>query len=286
MANRAPTTDAVEIMNRLYVKEDPEKIRRLEELDIEFEIAQHIYDLRTAGAQTQEEFGEMVGLDPRIVEELETVDYEGDSFAMLAHIEKALWPDSPAFNFRVEGIYPNALLGATVTGFRRTLFRYHPGRKSTTCPTASFTAIKFNVETLHKRQDTLNELMPWLQAFAFNRKELSMFARAGLDRWLHIKDVLRLNCSGNPNEYIRAVDTHTQLIKAVMQYLETGEHIGFKQWRQDSRTQEEARYIAELENALAEKAFEELPDAEWLTQTLLGFVKMSSENPALTRELP
>ena len=285
MSNRASTTDAVEIMNRLYVKEDPEKIRRLEELDIEFEIAQHIYDLRTAGAQTQEEFGEMVGLDPRIVEALEAADYEGDSFAMLAHIEKVLWPDSPTFDFRVEGVYPNALLGATVTGFRRTLFRYHPGRKITTCPTASFTAIRFNVETLHSRQYTLNELMPWLQAFAFNRKELSMFARAGLDKWLHIKDVLRLNCSGNPNEYIRAVDTHTQLIKAVMQYLETGEHIGFKQWRQDSGPQGAARYTAELEKALDEKAFEELPDTEWLTQTLLGFVKMSSENSDITRKL-
>ena len=58
------TTDAVEIMHRLFVKGDPEEIALLEKERVKLEIAQHIYDLRTSGGQTQEEFGELVGVSP------------------------------------------------------------------------------------------------------------------------------------------------------------------------------------------------------------------------------
>ena len=64
MPGKRTTTDAVEIMNRLFIKGDPEKLARLEEEGVNFEISLHVYDLRTSGGQTQEEFGEIADVDP------------------------------------------------------------------------------------------------------------------------------------------------------------------------------------------------------------------------------
>lgn len=100
-----------------------------------------------------------------------------------------------------------------------------------------------------------------------------MFALAKLTTWSHLAGGLLVKLSGDPSEYIRAVDTHTQLIRAAIYYLEEAEHTAFKQWQQDIGPQEEERYIAELEGALHDRAFVELPDTEWLTQTLITFVK-------------
>ena len=266
------TTDAVEIMHRLFVKGDPEEIALLEEERVKLEIAQHIYDLRTSGGQTQEEFGELVGVSPQIIEDLEEWDYQGDSFAMLAHIEKALWRHVSALSFPINGVYPNVLLGTTITGFKLTLFRYHPDRKGTTCIPAPFA--NFGVEQKVDRQHILNELAPWKEALRLNRQELQMFALAGMNKWCHLNGGLRVNFSGDPGASIRAVDTHAQLIDAAVHYLHTGQWTALKQWRQNIGAREETRYLAQLEAALQSQTFAHFPDAEWVTRTLIRFAKV------------
>ena len=273
MHGKRTTTDAVEIMHQLYIKGDPEKLARLEEEGVNFEISLHVYDLRTSGGQTQEEFGEIAGVDPRVIDDLEVADYEGDSLAMLARIEKATLPHISALNFPAKGVYPNALVGATLTGLRLRCLRYLPHRQGTDDPTTPFTTLRFNLKTLQGRQYTASELAPWLHVLKMNRQELNMFALAKLTTWSHLAGGLLVKLSGDPSEYIRAVNTHTQLIHAAIYYLEEGERTAFKQWQQDIGQQQEERYIAELEGALYDRAFVELPDTEWLTQILIAFLK-------------
>ena len=273
MHGKRTTTDAVEIMHQLYIKGDPEKLARLEEEGVNFEISLHVYDLRTSGGQTQEEFGEIAGVDPRVIDDLEVTDYEGDSLAMLARIEKATLPHISALNFPAKGVYPNALIGATLTGLRLRRLRYLPRRQGTDDPTAPFTTLRFNLKTPQGRQYTASELASWLHVLKMNRQELNMFALAKMTAWSHLAGGLLVKRSGDPSEYIRAVDTHTQLIRAAIYYLEGAERTAFKQWQQDLGRQEEERYIAELEGALHDRVLTELPDTEWLTQTLIAFAK-------------
>lgn len=56
-------------------------IEVFEEEEIKLDIAQHVYELRDSTGQTQEEFGELVGVDPIIIDDLGESDYEGDSLA-------------------------------------------------------------------------------------------------------------------------------------------------------------------------------------------------------------
>ena len=275
MHERTPTTDAVEIMHRLFIEGNPEAQERLRAERIKFEVAQHIHDLRASGAQTQKEFGKIVGVAPTIIDNLEEADYEGDLLAMLAHIEKAYWEHFPPFNTAAKGVYADVLRGTTITGLKLRLFRYHPNRKTPLVGGSQKehrSMLMFDVKAQTSRQHILCEFAAWHAGFERNRRELEMFALAGMTEWCHLDGGLRGNFTGDPNTYIHALDIHTQLINAAIHYLETGEPIALKQWRQDMGTQEEARYIAELENALHEKTFEEYPDAEWLVQTLIGFV--------------
>ncbi len=238
---------------------------------IKLDIAQHVYDLRISTSRTQEEFGELVGVAPHIVDDLEQSDYEGDSLAVLAHIEKEVRKHVAAFTFPVKAAYPNTLFTATITGFKLRLFRHHPGRK--TYETVSRKPLSFDSKTSRDRQHILNELSPWKYALDLNKQELKMFALAGLREWCHLDDGMRANFSGDPDEYIRAVDIHTQLIDALTHYFETGERTAFKQWQQDMGPQEESRYLTDLETALHQKMFEVYPDTEWLAQILTVFVR-------------
>ena len=111
--------------------QDPEMTKLFEEEKIKLDIAQHIYELRDSTRLTQEEFGELVGVDPIIIDDLEESDYAGDSVVVLAHIEKALRRHVEAPIKPAETLYPNALLTATITGLKLRLFRYHIGRKTT-----------------------------------------------------------------------------------------------------------------------------------------------------------
>ena len=94
MKGRQPTTDAVEILHRLYVENDPEMQRMLEAERVKSKIARQIYDLREEAGLTHEHLAEKVGTTVEILDNLEEADYEdhelGDAVLMLQRIGKAV----------------------------------------------------------------------------------------------------------------------------------------------------------------------------------------------------
>lgn len=88
------TTDAVEILHRLHIKGDPERIASLEAERIKAEIAQQIYDLRESAGLSQKQLAKTVGATPTLIDNLEMTDYEdhqlGDAILMLKYIAKAV----------------------------------------------------------------------------------------------------------------------------------------------------------------------------------------------------
>ncbi len=270
MFDKDPTLNTSNIKNSLF-DENPDMIEEFREEEIKLDIAEHVYYLRDATGLTQEEFGELVGIDPVIIDDLEESAYEGDSLAVLAHIEKALRRHVEAPIKPAETLYPNALLTATITGLKLRLFRYHIGRRTNTKNNKGL-----ETRTPEEKQDILNELEPWQDALVRNMQELQMFALAGMTEWCHLDGGLRGNFSGNPNEYIVAASTHHELIDALVQNIHSGRRTVLKQWQQNIGVQEEARYINELEAALEQNIFGEFPDTEWLVQTLLEFLEMSA----------
>ena len=267
MFDKEPTLDTRNMKNNLF-DENPKMLEEFEEEEIKLDIAEHVYYLRDSTGQTQEGFGELVGIDPVIIDDLEESDYEGDSLAVLAHIEKSLRRHVEAPIKPGETVYPNALLTATITGLKLRYFRYHIGRKTTITNNKAL-----ETKTPQEKQYLLNALEPWQDALVRNMQELRMFALAGMTEWCHLDGRLRGNFSGNPNEYIVAASTHYELIDALVQNIHSGRWTVLMQWRQDMGVQKEARYINELEAALQQSIFAEFPDTEWLVQTLLGFLK-------------
>lgn len=55
-----------------------------------FEIAQMIYDARTAAGLTQQELAELIGTRQPVISQLESADYRGHSLSMLQRIADAL----------------------------------------------------------------------------------------------------------------------------------------------------------------------------------------------------
>ena len=131
----------------------------------------------------------------------------------------------------------------------------------------------FEAKTSYTKHHILSELAPWPYAMLLNQKELNMFAAAEMTEWCHIEGWLQINFTGNPSEYIDAVDTHTELINAIIEYLQTEKLTDFQKWREKIGTYKLTSYLTELEESLRDKTFECFPDAEWLVQTLLKFVK-------------
>ncbi len=90
MARKKGTTDAVEILHKLYVKDDPGRRAALEAERVNADVAQMIYDRRTDADLTQEQLAELIGTTQSVVSRLEDADYEGHSLSMLRRIAKAL----------------------------------------------------------------------------------------------------------------------------------------------------------------------------------------------------
>ncbi len=88
------TTDAVEILHHLYIKDDTERLASLEVEELKSQIAQQIYDLREAAGLTQKQLAEKVGTIAKVIDDLEMTDYEYSEIAnallMLRRIAKAL----------------------------------------------------------------------------------------------------------------------------------------------------------------------------------------------------
>jgi ribosome-binding protein aMBF1 (putative translation factor) len=93
MANRSKsrtTTDAIEIIDRLFFKGRPEMYRMLEEQRVNDEVARKIYEQRTKARLTQRQLAKMIGTTASVISRLEDADYEGHSLAMLNRIAAAL----------------------------------------------------------------------------------------------------------------------------------------------------------------------------------------------------
>jgi len=88
------TTDAVEILHHLYIKNDPERLASLEAEELKSKIAQQIYDLREAAGLTQKQLAEKIGTTAKVIDDLEMTDYEDseiiNALSMLRRIAKAL----------------------------------------------------------------------------------------------------------------------------------------------------------------------------------------------------
>lgn len=87
---KKPADDAVEILHRRYINDDPEQIAELEKIRAENDVARKIYNLRTKAGLTQRELAKLVGTTASVICRLEDADYEGHSFAMLHRIAGAL----------------------------------------------------------------------------------------------------------------------------------------------------------------------------------------------------
>jgi transcriptional regulator with XRE-family HTH domain len=90
MSKREPTKDAVEILRRRYIGEDPERLASVEEERVHAKVARQIYDLRNQAGLTQSELAEKVGTTQSAISRLESADYEGHSLSMLRRIGEVL----------------------------------------------------------------------------------------------------------------------------------------------------------------------------------------------------
>jgi ribosome-binding protein aMBF1 (putative translation factor) len=86
---RKKTSDALELIARDNA-DDPTFHARVEEQMLNVEMAQLVYDARTAAKLTQKELAALVGTTQPVIARLEDADYEGHSLSMLRRIAEAL----------------------------------------------------------------------------------------------------------------------------------------------------------------------------------------------------
>ncbi|HEX8317792.1 helix-turn-helix domain-containing protein [Longimicrobium sp.] len=81
---------ASDVLRRRYIKDDPRRAAAVQTERINAEIAQLIYDQRTAAGLTQKQLAALVGTRQSVISRLEDADYEGHSLGMLQRIDAAL----------------------------------------------------------------------------------------------------------------------------------------------------------------------------------------------------
>ncbi len=90
MGAKKETSNAVEIVHRRYIKDDPERKAALEAERANAHVALMIHDLRVNAGLSQKELAELIGTTQSVISRLEDTDYEGHSLSMLTRIAKAL----------------------------------------------------------------------------------------------------------------------------------------------------------------------------------------------------
>ncbi len=83
-------TDGVEILEHLFLRNDPEMRKRVDKELEKLQIGQQIYDLRTEANLTQEDLAKKIGTTGSVISRLESAEYAGHSLKMLNRIAKAL----------------------------------------------------------------------------------------------------------------------------------------------------------------------------------------------------
>lgn len=87
---RKRTSDAVQILHRRYVENDPEMAGLVAEELANLQIAQKIYNLRTKAGLSQRALAKLVGTTASVICRLEDADYDRHSLGMLTRIAAAL----------------------------------------------------------------------------------------------------------------------------------------------------------------------------------------------------
>ena len=87
---RPKTADAIEILRRRYISEDPKRAASLEEERVNAQVARTIRELREDAGLTQKELAELIETTQSVISRLEDADYEGHSLSMLDRIARAL----------------------------------------------------------------------------------------------------------------------------------------------------------------------------------------------------
>lgn len=90
MSERRETTNAVEILHRRYVKDEPERKASVQTERVNAEVARMIHDMRTHAGLTQKELADLIDTTQSVISRLEDADYEGHSLSMLKRIATAL----------------------------------------------------------------------------------------------------------------------------------------------------------------------------------------------------
>ena len=83
-------SDGMEILDRRYVRNDPEMQKLVQEEFQKLQIGQQIYDLRQEANLTQEALAHMIGTTGSVISRLESADYDGHSLKVLERIAVAL----------------------------------------------------------------------------------------------------------------------------------------------------------------------------------------------------
>jgi len=90
MAQEKKTENAIKILHRRYITDQPERKASIQQERINAQVAQLIYDLRKEAGLSQSQLAEMIGTTQSVISRLEDADYKGHSFSMLEKITRAL----------------------------------------------------------------------------------------------------------------------------------------------------------------------------------------------------
>ncbi len=90
MSKERKTRNAVSILHRTYVKDDPDRKAELAAERVNAEVAEMIRDLRNQARLSQKELADLVGTTQSVISRLEDNDYEGHSLSMLNRVARAL----------------------------------------------------------------------------------------------------------------------------------------------------------------------------------------------------
>ena len=82
--------DGIAALYQKYYANKPSRLKRLDVLRTNDEIARNIFRLRTAAGLTQMQLAKVVGTTASVISRLEDADYEGHSLTMLRRIAQAL----------------------------------------------------------------------------------------------------------------------------------------------------------------------------------------------------
>ncbi|NOT00708.1 MAG: XRE family transcriptional regulator [Phycisphaerales bacterium] len=84
------TSDAIEILDRRVIGDDPDLRAQVRAAEFELAVAQIIHDARTDAGLAQHQLAELIGTSQSVISRLEDADFNSQSLSMLRRIAGAL----------------------------------------------------------------------------------------------------------------------------------------------------------------------------------------------------